>query len=173
MTLNVVSNAGPLMVFAKLNLMHLMKNLYGGVGFPYSVYKEVVVKGMKRGFPDAHTLHLFLTQNQWEPTKVVELTADLKSAPLDRGEKDVIGLALLNKAVLLMDEERGRRIARQKGLTVRGSLGILIEAYRKRLISEEQLRFHFEQISERKDIWISPRLCSRLLERLFNVYFSK
>ncbi|MBL0700170.1 MAG: hypothetical protein JJV92_04750 [Desulfosarcina sp.] len=29
MALNVVSNAGPLMVFSKLNILHLLKELYG------------------------------------------------------------------------------------------------------------------------------------------------
>jgi predicted nucleic acid-binding protein len=65
-----------------------------------------------------------------------------------------------------MDEERGREIARQQGLTVRGSLGTFIEAYREQLISLEQLRFYFAEISSRTDIWISPALCRRLLEHI-------
>ena len=54
-----------------------------------------------------------------------------------------------------MDEERGRNYARQKNLQVRGSLGVLIEAYVRELISE------------RKNIWINPDLCVRLLEEIF------
>jgi hypothetical protein len=46
-------------------------------------------------------------------------------------------------------------------------LGILIEAYARKLISEDQLRLYFQQISERKDIWINPDLCVRLLEEIF------
>ncbi len=38
----VVTNAGPLMVFSKLNLLHLLKELYGRVHFSKSVYDEVV-----------------------------------------------------------------------------------------------------------------------------------
>jgi len=29
------------------------------------------------------------------------------------------------------------------------------------------MRFYFRQISERKDIWINPDLCVRLLEEIF------
>ncbi len=36
----VVADAGPLMVLAKLNLLHLLKQLYGQVQFPRSVYEE-------------------------------------------------------------------------------------------------------------------------------------
>lgn len=57
----VVADAGPLMVLAKLNLFHLLKQLYGRVHFPRSVYEEVVIEGIQRGFEDAHTLQLFLS----------------------------------------------------------------------------------------------------------------
>ena len=44
------------MALAKLNLLHLLKQLYGRIEFPRSVYEEVVVEGLQRGFDDAHTL---------------------------------------------------------------------------------------------------------------------
>ncbi len=63
-----------------------------------------------------------------------------------------------------MDEARGRNYARQKNLLVQGSLGVLIETYAKKLISEDQLRFYFQQISERENIWINPDLCKGFLK---------
>lgn len=163
----VVTNAGPLMVLAKLNTLHLLKRLYGQVAIPQAVYAETVSIGRERGFLDAATLHLFLTQQQWQPLEVRFMPADLLTAPLDQGEKEAIALAMLQQALLLMDEERGREIARQKGVVVRGSLGVLIEAYRNALITAEQLRFYFNQIAERPDIWISPKLCLQLLKHIF------
>lgn len=168
MALNVVSNAGPLMVFSKLNVLHLLKELYGRVEFPFSVYRETVSAGISRGFADAQILNSFLLQNNWKPAREIKMPMDLLKVNLDQGEKESIGLALSKNAFLLMDEERGRDYARQKKLQVRGSLGILIEAYAKKLISEDQLRFYFRQISERKDIWINPELCVRLLEGIFS-----
>lgn len=167
MAISVVSNAGPLMVFSKLNILHLLKDLYGHVEFPISVYRETVSTGVKRGFADAQTLKSFLIQNEWKPVKAFEIPMDLQDVNLDRGEKESIAMALSKNALLLMDEERGRDFARQKNLQVRGSLGILIEAYVKQLISENQLRFYFQQISERKDIWINPGVCVRLLGEIF------
>ncbi len=167
MALTVVSNAGPLMAFSKLNILHVLKDLYGRVEFPFSVYRETVGIGIRRGFADAQILNSFLIQNKWKPTKPSEIPADLQAANLDRGEKESIALALSKNALLLMDEERGRDFARQKNLSVRGSLGILVEAYSKKLISEDRLRLYFRQIIERKDIWINPDLCADLLERIF------
>lgn len=163
MVISVVSNAGPLMVFSKLNILHLLKELYGRVEFPLSVYRETVSIGIRRGFTDSQILNSFLIQNEWNPVKVFEIPPDLQAANLDQGEKESIALALSKNVLLLMDEEQGRDFARQKKLSVRGSLGVLIEAYAKKLISEDQLRFYFQQISERKDIWINPDLCADLL----------
>jgi len=116
MAINVVSNAGPLMVFSKLNVLHLLKGLHDRVEFPLSVYRETVSVGISRGFTDAQVLNSFLKQNDWKPVKKIEILIDLQTANLDRGEKESIALALSKNALLLMDEERGRNFARQKNL---------------------------------------------------------
>ena len=67
MAINVVSNAGPLMVFSKLNILHLLKGLYVRVELPLSVYRETVSVGIRRGFTDAQALNSFLMQNEWKP----------------------------------------------------------------------------------------------------------
>lgn len=162
----IVANAGPLMALAKLNLLHLLKQLYGRVQFPRSVYEEVVVEGIQRGFEDAHTLQLFLSREDWKPTEVKDVPGDLVSLRLDRGERESIALALALDGLLLVDEERGRKEARRRGVTVRGTLGVLIQAYRSGLITADQLRFYFDQIEERTDIWISSALCRRLLQEV-------
>jgi predicted nucleic acid-binding protein len=161
----VVTNAGPLMLFAKLNILHLLKELCGKINFPRSVWEECVTAGIQLGFSDAYTLRSFLSQNHWHPESSILIPAHLLSANLDLGEKEAIALALSRNALLLMDEEEGRLVARQNGLSIHGSLWVLIKSYRRGLISEEQLRFYFRQVSERTDIWISPSLCVRLLNQ--------
>ncbi len=166
MTLNVVTNSGPLMVFSKLNILHLLKELYGQVAIPKAVYYETVIMGMHHGFPDAQTLRLFLRQNHWHYENI-EIPNKVANLNLDVGEKEAIALAISRKALLLIDEERGREIVRKENLTVKGSLGVLIEAYRKKLVTDTQLKFYFEEIMMRTDIWISTDLCVRLLDQIF------
>jgi len=160
----VVSDAGPLIALAKLNLLHLLEHLYGRVYFPSSVYKEAVVEGLRQGLEDAHILRLFLTQEGWETIEVEDTPDELISLHLDQGELDSLALALAMNALLLIDEERGREEARRHKVKVRGTLGVLIEAYRHGFITSSQLRLYFNQIEERTDIWISPSLCHRLLQ---------
>jgi len=167
----MVSNAGPLMVLAKLHLLHLLHLLdllYGRVRIARSVYEEAVVEGLRYGHEDAKTLRRYLGQVGWQPEDVPEpaISDELREAPLDRGERETIALALsLGDAWVLMDENAGRRIARAQGLTVRGSLGVLIEAYRHNLIDANALRLCFAEIAHRQDIWISPDLVERLLHQ--------
>jgi predicted nucleic acid-binding protein len=162
----VIIDAGPLMTLAKLNLLYLLKELYGRVHFARSVYDETVTEGMRQGYEDARTIYLFLVQMDWSPTEVdaARIAPDLRQAHLDRGERDTLALAAaMGSSLVLIDEADGRQAARARGLQVRGSLGILIEAYRRDLIGADELRLAFTEIVRRQDIWISPALAERLL----------
>ncbi len=53
------------------------------------------------------------------------------AAALDRGEASAIVLAeLLHADTLLIDEKKGRDIARRRGLRIQGTLGLLVVAKR-------------------------------------------
>jgi predicted nucleic acid-binding protein len=89
----VVSNAGPLLVLAKLNILYLLKHLYRHVHIPQAVYDETVVAGLHQGYEDAHNLKLFLNQENWLPATVL-IPTDVAALPLDRGEQESLALAL-------------------------------------------------------------------------------
>lgn len=160
----VVVDAGPLMVLAKLNLLHLLKHLYGEIIFAEAVYREVVDDGIRHGYPDAATLYQYFQQEGWQFTPALPTSHLDSTTHLDQGEQESIMLAADRGVMLLIDEEEGRTVARRRGLAVRGTLGMLIEAYRANLIDSDQLRFYFAEIERRTDIWISPALCRRLLK---------
>jgi uncharacterized protein len=165
----VISDSGPLTVFAKINLLPLLSELYGRILITESVYTEVVTVGQQRGYQDAARIRLFWSQMGWQPLAInAEVAAPLlKSVNLDRGEKDTLALALsLDSVLVLMDESAGRTVARNYGIPVRGSLGVLIEAYRNQMINEPDLRFYFTEIERRQDIWINRTLLRRLLHDL-------
>lgn len=68
--------------------------------------------------------------------------------------------------LILIDEEMARDEARIAGVKVKGTIGILMEAYKKGILPVEDLEYTIEQIKVRKDIWISKKLCDEVLEKI-------
>ncbi len=165
----VICNAGPLMALGKLNRLDLLAAVYGQVTMPEAVYDEVVVQGTLRGEPDARLVRVHWQRLQWPvvPVDPATLSRVQPSVILGRGELAVLALAAAHPdPEVLMDDAAARAEARRMGLRVRGTLGVIVQAYRQAHLSLEQTEFLVEQIAERPDIWISAQLCHRMLALL-------
>ena len=166
---HVISNAGPLMVLAKLNRLELLADLYHEVQIPQEIYHEVVTQGAARGAADALTFRLFWQHRRWP---IVEMPADALPAYqspvlLHPGELAVLALAQTSpRPLVLLDDEVARTEARRLGLPVRGSLGVLVQAYRQQLLTRAQVTLLIEEVGLRPDIWISTKLCQQVLAAL-------
>ena len=165
----VLSNAGPLIALGKLNRLELLADLYGEVQVPRTVYDEVVTEGLARGTPDATTVHLFWQHHGWPIVEIppAVLSTYTPSVILHPGEREVLALAqTLKNPIVLLDEEVARAEARRLKLAVRGTLGILAQSYRARLLNLAQTELLIRAISVRPDIWISAKLCEQVLASL-------
>jgi predicted nucleic acid-binding protein len=71
------------------------------------------------------------------PAELVNPQAALVYAGLDRGEAEVLALALERQArLVIIDERKGRSFARRLHLPLAGSLGLLVAAKQKGLVKE-------------------------------------
>lgn len=165
----VLCNAGPLMALGKLNRLDLLADLFGEVQIPRAVYDEAVTQGLVRGAPDALTVRLFWQCQQWPIVDVPEalLSAYVPPVILDPGETELLALAQSSAdPLLLLDDEVARAEARRLKLRQCGTLGILVRAYRKDLLSLDQVELLIREIAARPDIWIAARLCEQVLASL-------
>jgi predicted nucleic acid-binding protein len=109
-----------LILLAKIDRLDLLKTLFGKITITQIVADEF-----------GTTLPSFIQiENPENPTyqKILESFVDI-------GEASVIALALEKKdCLLIIDDNKGRREAKQLGLTFTGTLGILIIAKQKKLI---------------------------------------
>jgi len=165
----ILSNAGPLIALGKLNRLVLLADLYGQVQIPRAVYAEVVTEGLARGAPEALTVRLFWESQNWPVVDVPNTALDsyVPSVTLDPGETEVLALAqTLSNALVLLDDEVARTEARRLRLRVRGTVGVLAQAYRQGHLSYAQVDLLLQEIALRPDIWISAELCQRVFDSL-------
>jgi predicted nucleic acid-binding protein len=125
----VVPDAGPLIYLAGAGQLELLRRLYVKVVVPRVVYEEVTIAG--RGLTGSAEV----ATASW--IQVVDRESDpALTARLDRGEAAAIPLALELGAVLLVDDGAARQVATEFGLSVIGSLGVLLAAKRSGHIDE-------------------------------------
>lgn len=170
--MKVIANSGPIIALAKLGLLSLLKELYGAVVIPSTVNHEVVIKGLQRGEEDAQDVNLAINLGHIivELMDESRISEEINNLPVHNGEKSVIELFLKMKADLaLLDDRLARDSAKKLGVTVKGTLGVIIDAYRKKLLNENDVELLFKEIISRDDIWIAKGLVNKVWNDLRKV----
>jgi predicted nucleic acid-binding protein len=165
----VLVNAGPLIALGKLNRLPLLAQLFGKVHVPQAVFDEAVVEGARRNTPDALIIRLFLQHYSFPILDLSELASRsyVPAWELGAGERQLLALAQsFPAALVLLDDELAREEARRLGIPVKGTIGILVQAFREGLLDTEEVELLLLEIAARSDIWISEKLCRRVLDQL-------
>lgn len=89
-----------------------------------------------------------------------EATSSAYALLVDEGEAEAIAVARARDALLIIDDDRGRRLALRLGLRIKGTLGILVLAKRRGLLA--RVRPLIEGLPQR-GIYVSQRLIDAVL----------
>ncbi|MBD2533327.1 DUF3368 domain-containing protein [Nostoc flagelliforme FACHB-838] len=125
----IVINTVPLIsIIAAIGDLRILQSLYAQVLVPFEVCQEILAGGASgfavNEFEDADWL-------QKSQAPLNNISPFLLNS-LDLGEASVIQLALNeNIQTVCIDESAGRRVARLSGLSVTGTIGILLRAHRE------------------------------------------
>jgi predicted nucleic acid-binding protein len=146
-----VSNAGPLIHLAKANALHILQALYHTILIPDEVKTETVDKGKEKGHPDALQIEKAIQQG-WIKTIQVQLNRDFQKAAKTAGLRDaeaaVIQYAYQNRLTALSDDEPARIFAKTLGVTIRGTLGILIQATKNNILNHQEAMQTLDKLTE-------------------------
>lgn len=141
----VISDTTPIITLLKINQLDLLKELFGKVYIPDRVYKELIQD--KRFINEANIIRnvdyiLVEVLDEQEVQKV------MISTNLDDGESAAICLyeKQAEKSLLLIDEKRGRKVAKLRNINIIGTIGLLALAYKHNIRSKEQIKTIVEEI---------------------------
>ena len=127
MTRPVVADTGPLIALARVERLELLQQQYGRVVVPLAVHAELALDSDR---PGARVLSGAFNAG-WLTVRPVTNSGLVRELArlLDPGEAEAIALAEQEAArFLLVDDARGRRIARSRGIAVVGIAGVLLAA---------------------------------------------
>lgn len=155
----IVCDSGPLIALGGVDRLDLLNELFGRVCAPEEVFAEWREGGLRQTGLEA------LNRASWiELVSMPDPCEPLLAALLDLGEARAIQLARqLDTAALLMDEARGRRIAREIfQLRVIGTGRVLVEAKRRGLIPK--VAPLIDEIRE-GGYWLSDKIVAEILRQ--------
>jgi len=151
----VVADAGPLHYLILIDCADTLQNLFDRVLVPFAVRNEL----LHLNTPDK-VKNWISSARPWLSFEAVP--APRAIAGLHAGEAEALQLALLSKADgILMDDLDGRAAARQLGLTVIGTIGLLERASEKGFIDFPQAIANLRQTN----MFVSNALLTEALER--------
>src|SRR5574341_1435339 len=153
-----ICNSGPLMALAKLGVLSEVLSVYPALTISETVYHEVVISGLAIGARDTAEIDHFCQNKKiviFPSKEIREVSLDM-SSELHQGELETIRIALqLSADYVFIDDFDARQAAEynlQKmsaDMTIKGTLGILVELYQKKWISKSQLKEYLEEIKRR------------------------
>ena len=127
----IIADSGPLIALARIKHLELLPTIFGRVVVPGAVFRELT-EGAAEGRTGAEAVRNagWIDVQHADP----ELTAAF-SLIVDAGESEAIALAVrAPSSLLIMDDRRGRRLALDRGLRVKGTVGLLVLAKQRGLV---------------------------------------
>lgn len=160
----VISDTTPIISLLKANHLELLQRLYGNVLIPKAVYRELTENPTYSEEAKAIKTLDFLKMVPIENVKSVNVLRSVTG--LDAGESEaLIMYDEQNADLLLMDEHKGRRVAKQLNVRYIGTAGILMLAYDKGLIQSSDVKLCLDMMLD-SGIRLDEKLCNIVLEHV-------
>ena len=110
-------------------------------------------------------MYLFFNNYKGARILIVASYAFYQMKP-DRGRTGVEVFSNAGPLMALLDDLKAREEAKARKLAVKGTIGVMVQAYRNGLVTLDEMGTIYEAIIASDDIWISSGLCCEVLNRL-------
>ena len=154
----IISDSSPLIALAKIGRFELLRDLFKEIHISKAVHREVVIRGKEKTGEKEVTQGI---KKGW--IKVLEVRErEPYALLLGEGEGETIALAKERRArLVIMDDRKGYILAKALGITVIGTLGVILLAYKSGMISN--MKNELDNLRE-SGFWFSNRLYQELIK---------
>ena len=155
----IISDSSSLFMIARLGKLELLTCLFQHIYIPKRVVEEITAKedGVARLILNHPCFSGMASSN---PTLLT-----LLDGVLDYGEAEALTLAQEQQLLLLIDEKKARKIAKNMGLKIIGLLGVLLLNHRRGYLSKEAVLTVLAQLKQ-MDFRLSTKLENDFLQQL-------
>lgn len=157
----VISDTTPILSLLKAGKLDLLKILYQRVVVPEAVYDELTANADYKDEKEKILNCSFLSVEKVSNVESVNILRNVTG--LDAGESESLILYGEKKAdLLLMDERKGRGVAKKMSVQYVGTMGVLMQAFDESIVTAEEIRKILEMLLA-SDIRLSQKLCNKVL----------
>ena len=160
----VGSDTTPLISLLKTGRLDTLEKLFGEVRIPDAVFEELTSNPRYSDEAAAIRSYPYIDIISVSDTDAVDQVS--REDGLDLGESEAIVLTQeISADLLLMDEARGRDVARSMGLRITGTVGILLLSYERGILNKDEIVDCVERLRD-ANRFIGERYLQLLLERI-------
>lgn len=160
----VISDTTPVISLLKADRLELLRELYGTVLMPEAVYKELTENPVYIKEAEIIKKTHFLSVARVENTTSVNILRAITG--LDAGESEALILYGEQRAdLLLMDERKGRSVAKQLNIMFMGTVGILMLAFDKDLLQAEEVNLCLDSMIT-NGIRLDKKICNMVMSHV-------
>lgn len=157
----VISDTTPILSLLKAGRLELLKKMYQTVIVPEAVYDELTSNDDYVEEKKEIEKCSFISVERVHNIESVRILRDVTG--LDAGESESLILYEEKKAdLLLIDEHKGRSVAKKMSVELIGTVGILMLAFDNGILNTEEIRDTLEVLLL-CDIRLSRKLCNKVL----------
>ena len=154
-----VADTGPILHLSEISLLNLL-HIFSEVLIPEEVKEEL--KKYNVDWPSQKNCRTALLDARGKDlTQVFSIKWSL-----DLGESEALALAILQKSMLLTDDLDARNLASLYHVEVHGSMGIIMRAFREKLLTKKEAMSAIEALHQHSSLFLTRSLVKKAFDAL-------
>lgn len=154
--MTVISDTTPIISLIKIHRLDLLEKLFDEVLIPNAVFRELITNESFSNEAEEVKKSAFLKISPVQNRQSIAILQAISG--LDDGESEAIVLADEKKSdVLIIDERKGRMVAQKLGITITGTVGVLVQANNEGMITKDEAESCLEFL-RKSNIRLSEKL---------------